>query len=162
MRKDIKLGIIIALILVGFYYFFKVTGFTSGLYIFLFIVLAIWIFGFVNTIRKRKEVRTITKTKQLCGVNNPWCSLISSWLYPGLGQAIFAKQWKKLILFPIIHGGLWSGVYMLHLGLVNLSLIPFTISWGFQIYNLIDAYKIGEKYKKGTKNKIKSLRVHKF
>ena len=88
-----------------------------------------------------------------------WNALILSWLVPGLGQVVYAEQWKKM--FFIWLGLLSTGVlgfgfiffmmYKAQLGKYIVSgplmFAPSFILLFFiiVIWNLYDAYKIGKK-----------------
>lgn len=74
-----------------------------------------------------------------------WASLIGSFLLPGLGQVIYAKQWLKMIILLIIImiGPIIALIMLSFIPLISFCLMFLAI--GVQIYNLINAYGVGKK-----------------
>lgn len=127
--KIIDIFLIIFVIIIGL-----ALGFFSGMYPALdWIYVLVYIYGIYLVISKNHKVKP------------KWASLIASFLLPGLGQVIYAKQWLKMAIYlGTILGGTIALTIMFILE--YLSPIPYLILLilGMQIYNLIDAYNIGK------------------
>jgi hypothetical protein len=80
--------------------------------------------------------------------NKLFTGIIFSWFWPGLGQAVFAKQWTKLFFFTgIVLAGLliivllWIYSHIYGTVLITLSVIILFLVVSLQIYNLVDTYQ---------------------
>jgi len=124
---------IIIVILVCIVFF--TLGFLSGKYPILnWIRVLVWFYAIYLIISKRHTVKP------------RWAALMASFLLPGLGQVIYARQWvKMLILLAIILGG--PVLLLIILALKFLYVAPYLVLSiiGAEVYNLIDAYKVGKK-----------------
>jgi len=142
MNKDILIYTVFVLFVAGIYILFSRIGYRNIIDNFIYPALIVFVIFY--SIIKRERLRTRIKNKKLY-------SVALSFVLPGLGQAIFAYQWKKLILYSsIIYGGVLALYILLYVGISNLFLAVLTLviillMIGFQIYNLVDAYNTGKK-----------------
>ena len=97
MKEDILAGVIIGLTLYIILTIMSIKGLRNLVdpLVFIGIPLFILLYGIIN-----KEMLMAEKNKLFTGI-------IFSWFWPGLGQAVFAKQWTKLFFFTgIVLAGL--------------------------------------------------------
>ena len=137
MKKDILAGLIIGITLYIILTIISIKGLRNLVdsLIFIGIPLFILLYAVIN-----KEA-LITKNNKL------FIGMIFSWFWPGLGQAVFAKQWTKLFLFTglvitglILTALLWIYSHAYGAVLLTLSTVILFLTISLQIYNLVDTY----------------------
>jgi len=141
MNKDILLSIVIVPPVLVILIFLNRIGYKNIVDTLVYVGMPLFIL--IYTILRREKIRAREKHKKLAAV-------IFSSFWPGLGQAIFAKQWKKMFFTLIVFGGFLISIFLLTSGLIfgkvyfiiGFIILLFTI--GFHIYNMIDAYKVSK------------------
>lgn len=145
INKDTTLSIILGLLLGTFLIVLAISGYKSLVDAFIIPTLLIFVlvYGLINKEKYRSKP-------------NRWHCLLFSFCWPGLGQAIYARQWRKFIILLTIT--IWLPLLViiflpfLVTGFVNalFLLLSILIAIVVQIWNLFDAYKIGKKVETET------------
>ena len=130
-KGDIKWFIIVIPIFLALGFFSEMFGVGDLVYF------LVWLFFLVCILVTRKRYEKEYELR--------WMSFIMSFLLPGLGQAIYGKQWLKMIILLIVMvtGATLLPIIFALYPSAGLFLVVFI--FGIAIYNLTDAYKIGKK-----------------
>tara|TARA_Y100000310_G_C20424595_1_gene688396 strand:- start:54 stop:491 length:438 start_codon:yes stop_codon:yes gene_type:complete len=144
MKKDVLAGVIIGLTFYILLTIMSIKGLRNLVdpLVFIGIPLFILLYSVIN-----KEGLMAEKNKLFIG-------MVFSWFWPGLGQAVFAKQWTKLYFFTgfillgfILTVLLWIYSHAYGAALLTLSAVVLFLTVSLQIYNLIDTYQTVKRIK---------------